>query len=54
MNDYGTLFDWNSDLPVRPATKDELYDSEANRSDGGQGIIWIDGNPFYVVYSEMS
>jgi hypothetical protein len=46
---YGELHDYTTGQHIRPATEDEQQDSrEAAESDGGAGVIDVDGRRCYV------
>lgn len=47
----GTLYDYDTAEPIRPATADELAASSyaAEHKDAGQGVIDVDGRRCYVL-----
>lgn len=48
--EHGTLYDYQSGEEIRAATSQELNDSrEQAESDGGAGVIDVDGRSCYVV-----
>ena len=47
--EHGTLYDYQSGEEIRAATPQELSDSrEQAKSDGGAGVIDVDGRSCYV------
>lgn len=48
-DDHGTLCDYETAEPIRPATEAEAAESEAaSLIDGGAGVIVVDGVRCYV------
>ena len=47
--DHGTLYDYSTGEELRPATAEEQAASEqAAETDGGHGVIEVDGRSCYV------
>ena len=49
LPDYGSLNDYRTGEALRPATEEERDESvEAAKTDGGRGVISVDGRSCYV------